>query len=111
MADDDRMKRSPDACPKAYEAEVNLLDRTVINLFNSKKLPYYIQASIAAKGYVSMEDVGDLYDSADKARELGPKEWGFDPTLEPGKTKGWTADEAHAFDRWLSQVVVEKVPH
>ena len=52
-----------------------------------------------------MEDSGDLYDTPEKARAEGPKEWAFDESAEPGKTTGWTADESRFTSTKLYPVV------
>ena len=55
---------------------------------DANALPYYVQAQIAAKGYYSVEDVADLYDSPALARANGPAEWEF-----LTRAYGWTSDE------------------
>ena len=63
VADAERIIRSPDQCPAKYLPEVSLLHRNTRSIMDAKALPYYVQAQIASKGYLSVEDVADLYDS------------------------------------------------
>jgi hypothetical protein len=75
MTEVHRMVRSPEACPDVYEVMVAKLHSTTRKLMDAKALPYSVQAQISAKGYVSAEDVADLYDDPASARNDGPTEW------------------------------------
>ena len=103
----DRLLRAPATVPSDLAPDVERLHSALRTLMDNKGLPYLIQAAIAKKGYTTCEDVADLYDSPEKAREFGPAEWGFASVTPPaeGPAEGWTKDETRFAALKLFQTV------
>jgi hypothetical protein len=75
----DSLSKPPDAVPSCYEHEIQKLTRQAKSILDLKAVPYYIQASLASEGYVTVEDLADRWDKAEDARARGPKELKFEP--------------------------------
>jgi hypothetical protein len=74
------LAKAPDPVPAAYLANIELLHKQVRTLMDLKQLPYMVQHNFSEDEYRSMEDIADRWNTADLARQDGPKELGFEPT-------------------------------
>jgi hypothetical protein len=69
---------SPDPVPVCYQNEVELLSRDLQLCLNMYSVPYSVQANLAKEHYTTVADLACRWDTPEKARELGPKELGFE---------------------------------
>jgi hypothetical protein len=69
--------KSPQDVPAAYESKLQELAKPARTLMDLKGLPYFVQYGLASQGYVTIEDLGDRWDTPQKAREEGPEALGF----------------------------------
>jgi hypothetical protein len=67
------LAKAPDAIPQQYEAHMESLHKQVRTLMDLKQIPYMVQSNLAEEEYCSMEDIADRWNSADLARQEGPK--------------------------------------
>jgi len=74
----DYQKRAPEAIPATFEALLNTITKPARNLMDIKGLPYSVQSKLAEGGYVTIEDLGDRWDTPEKARAEGPRALDFE---------------------------------
>ena len=77
---------SPDPCPAAYEIEVAKIDADVRMLMTFYQIPYYIQAGLAADGFVTMADIAMRWPSREKIASDAADDYKFKDN-EAGYTK------------------------
>ena len=92
--------KSPQDVPAAYDAKLQELAKPARTLMDLKGLPYFVQYGLASQGYVTIEDLGDRWDTPQKAREEGPEALGF----KPGEN-GFTEESSAFVAMKLYQVV------
>ena len=74
----------PDAIPEQYKDQVDLLHQQVLTIFQSKEIPYFIMARMAADGYRSVEDLADRWPTITEARNNAPADLQFRHTDRRG---------------------------
>ena len=74
----------PEAVPEQYKDQVDLLHQQVLTIFQSKEIPYFIMARMAADGYCSVEDLADRWPTITEARNNSPADLQFRHTDRGG---------------------------
>ena len=67
---------APDECPDAQKDHVEKLHSSLKTLLIAKKIPWVVMAKLGEEGYVTIEDLGDRWNTPQEARDLGPRDLG-----------------------------------
>eukprot|EP00434_Breviolum_minutum_P001097 symbB.v1.2.000961.t1/scaffold39.1/size394969/5 len=68
----------PSDIPDALQDGIAKLSAPLKQLLMMKSVPYLIQHRLGSENYVTVEDLADRWDSAQVARQQGPRELGFE---------------------------------
>ena len=68
---------APEACPEELVANVEALHSSLKTLLIAKKIPWAVMAKLGEEGYVTMEDLGDRWNTPQEARDQGPRKLEF----------------------------------
>ena len=68
----------PSEIPDALQDGIAKLSAPLKQLLMGKSVPYLIQHRLDSENYVTVEDLADRWDSAQVARQQGPRELGFE---------------------------------
>ena len=68
----------PSEIPDALQDGIAKLSAPLKQLLMGKSVPYLIQHRLGTENYVTVEDLADRWDSAQVARQQGPRELGFE---------------------------------
>ena len=68
----------PSEIPDALQDGIAKLSAPLKQLLMGKSVPYLIQHRLGSENYVTVEDLADRWDSAQVARQQGPRELGFE---------------------------------
>ena len=90
----------PAEIPDALQDGIAKLSAPLKQLLKGKSVPYLIQHRLGSENYVTVEDLADRWDSAQVARQQGPRELGFE-----ANHNGFTAASSGFAAMKLFQVV------
>ena len=90
----------PSEIPDALQDGIAKLSAPLKQLLMGKSVPYLIQHRLGTENYVTVEDLADRWDSAQVARQQGPRELGFE-----ANHNGFTAASSGFAAMKLFQVV------
>ena len=90
----------PAEIPDALQDGIAKLSAPLKQLLMGKSVPYLIQHRLGSENYVTVEDLADRWDSAQVARQQGPRELGFE-----ANHNGFTAASSGFAAMKLFQVV------
>eukprot|EP00434_Breviolum_minutum_P041685 symbB.v1.2.037085.t1/scaffold5381.1/size27835/3 len=96
----DLSKIPPAEIPDALQDGIAKLSAPLQQLLMGKSVPYLIQHRLGSENYVTVEDLADRWDSAQVARQQGPRELGFE-----ANHNGFTAASSGFAAMKLFQVV------
>ena len=99
----DVLDAPPDVVPEQYKDHVDLLHQQVLTIFQSKEIPYFIMARMAADGYRSVEDLADRWPTITEARNNLPADLHFRHTDRGGALI--TQEKANHLAMRISQCV------
>eukprot|EP00438_Fugacium_kawagutii_P026793 Skav209679 [mRNA] locus=scaffold1603:85710:98860:- [translate_table: standard] len=92
--------KPPEEIPDAQKNDVAKLTKGLSVLLTSKQIPWIVQGELARQGYVTVEDLGDRWDSPEQARTNGPRDLSF-----TDGTNGFTAQTSQFTAMRLLQAV------
>ena len=72
--------KPPTEAPEALQPMLDLLTKPLALILVAKQIPWVVQAKLAREGYVTVEDLGDRWNTPEDARAQGPRD------LELGRT-------------------------
>ena len=69
--------KPPTEAPEALRPYLDLLTKPLALILVAKQIPWVVQAKLAQQGYVTVEDLGDRWNTPEDARAQGPRDLEF----------------------------------
>ena len=69
--------KPPTEAPDALQPFLDLLTKPLALILVAKQIPWVVQAKLAQEGYVTVEDLGDRWNTPQEARAQGPRDLEF----------------------------------
>ena len=69
--------KPPTEAPEALQPHLDLLTKPLALILVAKQIPWVVQAKLAQEGYVTVEDLGDRWNTPEDARAQGPRDLEF----------------------------------